>query len=52
MTAPLVVEAAARILDGRATKAGAVAPADLFDAADFLRALDPEHLTFSPSTSS
>ncbi|MFH9723101.1 saccharopine dehydrogenase family protein [Streptomyces sp. NPDC017254] len=46
VTAPLVVEAAARILDGRASGTGTRAPGDLFDATDFLRALDPGHLTF------
>jgi NAD(P)-dependent dehydrogenase (short-subunit alcohol dehydrogenase family) len=39
ITAPLLVEAAARILDGRITRTGAAAPGELFDAHDFLRAL-------------
>ncbi|WP_374778564.1 hypothetical protein [Streptomyces sp. NBC_01310] len=41
------MEAAARILDGRIDTTGAAAPGELFDAADFLRALDPAHLSFS-----
>ena len=45
-TAPLVVEAVERILDGRVRGSGALAPGEAFDAADFLRALVPEHLTF------
>jgi short subunit dehydrogenase-like uncharacterized protein len=48
-TAPLAVEAAARILDGRARRSGAVAPGEAFDSTGFLRALAPEHLTFSLS---
>ena len=45
-TAPLVVEAIERILDGRARGSGALAPGEAFDATDFLRALSPEHLNF------
>ncbi|MGW0802436.1 saccharopine dehydrogenase family protein [Nonomuraea sp. NPDC002799] len=45
VTAPLVVEATARILDGRITRTGAAAPGELFDAPDFLRALAPAPLT-------
>ncbi|MEU9497483.1 NAD(P)H-binding protein [Streptomyces sp. NPDC048196] len=50
VSAPLVVEAVRRILDGRVRTAGAAAPGEIFDAADFLRALAP-HLTveFDPS---
>jgi uncharacterized protein YbjT (DUF2867 family) len=44
-TAPLVVEAVERILDGRVRGSGALAPGEAFDAVDFLRALAPEHLT-------
>lgn len=47
VTAPIVVEAAVRILDGRVRGAGVAAAGELFDAADFLRALDPAHLTFT-----
>ncbi|MYV56747.1 saccharopine dehydrogenase NADP-binding domain-containing protein, partial [Streptomyces sp. SID3212] len=47
VTAPLVVEAAVRILDGRARRAGVAAAGELFDAPDFLRALDPAHLTYT-----
>jgi hypothetical protein len=45
-TAPLVVEAVERILDGRACGNGALAPGETFDSTDFLRALAPEYLTF------
>ncbi len=45
VTAPLLVEAVQRLLDGRATIQGAAAPGETFAAADFLTALDPEHLT-------
>jgi short subunit dehydrogenase-like uncharacterized protein len=45
-TAPLVVEAVERILDGRARGSGAFAPGETFDSADFLQALAPEYLTF------
>jgi hypothetical protein len=45
-TAPLVVEAIERILDGRARGSGALAPGETFDSTDFLRALAPEYLTF------
>jgi hypothetical protein len=44
VTAPLVVEAAQRILDGEVGKRGALAPGELFEATGFLRALAPEHL--------
>lgn len=47
VTAPLVVEAAAGILDGRVDMIGVAAPGELFDTEDFLRALDPTHLAFS-----
>ena len=45
-TAPLVVEAVERILDGRARSSGALAPGETFDSTDFLQALAPEYLTF------
>ena len=45
-TAPLVVEAVERILDGRAHGSGVLAPGETFDSTDFLRALTPEYLTF------
>jgi Saccharopine dehydrogenase NADP binding domain len=49
VTAPIVVEATERIVDGRATKRGTVAAGELFDAQDFLQALDPEHLSLELS---
>jgi len=45
VTAPLVVEAVSRILDGRARASGAVTAGQLFDARDFLSALSPEPLS-------
>ena len=45
VTAPIVVEAAVRLLDGRSATVGVAAPGALFDADDFLAALAPEHLT-------
>lgn len=48
VTAPIVAEATARILDGRVRGTGAGAAGELFDASDFLRALAPARLTFAP----
>ena len=45
VTAPLVAEAAERLLDGRAKPRGAAAPGEVFDAPDFLNALSPRHLS-------
>ncbi len=45
VTAPIVVEAVERILDGRFKAAGTVAAGEIFDAQDFLEALSPEHLS-------
>jgi hypothetical protein len=45
VTAPLVVEAARRLIDGRADVHGAAAPGEVFDADGFLDALSPHHLT-------
>lgn len=45
VTAPLVAEATRRLIDGRAKVQGASAPGEVFDAADFLDALSPRHLT-------
>jgi short subunit dehydrogenase-like uncharacterized protein len=56
VTAPLIAEAATRLIDGRAKVQGAAAPAQAFDAADFLDALSPHHLTirrdYPPATHS
>ena len=49
-TAPLVVEAVERILDGRSRGSGALAPGETFDSTDFLRSLAPEYLTFELGT--
>jgi uncharacterized protein YbjT (DUF2867 family) len=45
VTAPLLVEALQRILDGRVRGNGALAAGQAFDARDFLAALDPEAVT-------
>ena len=45
VTAPLVAEAARRLIDGRAKVQGAAAPGEVFDAAGFLDALSLHHLT-------
>src|SRR5262249_50413356 len=43
-TAPLVVEATERIINGLASRSGVLAAGDAFDARDFLKALSPTHL--------
>jgi hypothetical protein len=45
VTAPLVVEAAGRILAGTGDAPGVASVGARFDAGDFLRALSPDHLT-------
>ncbi|MBN9738732.1 MULTISPECIES: saccharopine dehydrogenase NADP-binding domain-containing protein [unclassified Pseudonocardia] len=45
VTAPLVVEAVVRLLDGRAQERGVLAPGEAFDAQDFLDSLSAEWLT-------
>src|SRR3712207_1996515 len=42
VTAPIVVEGAVRLLDGRHRGAGAAAPGEAFDAADVLASLERE----------
>jgi uncharacterized protein YbjT (DUF2867 family) len=49
VTAPLVVEAAVRIVAGSGSTAGVRAAGQIFDARDFLEALSPEHLTVAGS---
>jgi short subunit dehydrogenase-like uncharacterized protein len=44
VTAPLIAEAAQRILDGSVRNRGVCAPGEIFDAPTFLRALAPQHL--------
>lgn len=48
-TAPLVGEAVQRILAGNPRRSGALAPGELFDAPDFLRALTPDTMTLEIS---
>jgi hypothetical protein len=45
VTAPIIVEATERILDGRVSTAGTAAGGAIFDARDFLETLAPEHLS-------
>jgi hypothetical protein len=45
VTAPIVVEAAERILAGDIQITGTAAPGEVFDAEAFLRALSPEHIS-------
>ncbi|MFL1376298.1 saccharopine dehydrogenase NADP-binding domain-containing protein [Nocardiopsis protaetiae] len=47
VTAPLLAEAVARLLDGRVRAVGARAPGEVFDAADFLAALAPDPLALT-----
>jgi Saccharopine dehydrogenase NADP binding domain len=44
VTAPIVVEAAERVVGGAIRKSGVVAAGDVFDARDFLDSLDPAHV--------
>jgi Saccharopine dehydrogenase NADP binding domain len=44
VSAPIVVEAAVRIIDGKCKRIGVAAASELFDAAGFLEALEPHHL--------
>jgi short subunit dehydrogenase-like uncharacterized protein len=46
VTAPIVVEAAERILAGETRATGVAAPGEIFDAQAFLQALSPEHISF------
>ncbi|MEV6524359.1 saccharopine dehydrogenase NADP-binding domain-containing protein [Longispora sp. NPDC051575] len=48
-TAPIVVEAVERILDGRAKATGVATAGELFDARDFLAALPFDHLSLDGS---
>ncbi len=50
ITAPLIVEATIRIVDGMIKKKGVVSVAEVFDAADFLKSLCPEHLLIDIQT--
>jgi Saccharopine dehydrogenase NADP binding domain len=45
VTAPIVVEAARRVVNGLARTTGVVAAGEVFDAQDFLRSLAPAHLS-------
>ena len=45
ITAPLVVEATQRLVAGRVSATGVVAPGEVFDARDFLESLSPAYLS-------
>jgi hypothetical protein len=45
IAAPLVVEAARRVLSKPLEPTGVFPPGQIFDAPDFLRSLSPDHLT-------
>ena len=45
VTAPLIVEALARVVSGAVKRTGVLAAGEAFDARDFLRSLAPEHLS-------
>jgi hypothetical protein len=47
VTAPIVVEAAERIVNGLARKNGVVAAGEAFDARDFLNSLNPAHVVIN-----
>ncbi|MDZ4867637.1 MAG: saccharopine dehydrogenase, partial [Alphaproteobacteria bacterium] len=49
-TAPLVVEAMERIVDGRVKARGVLTAGEAFNASDFLRALSPQHFSFEISS--
>lgn len=51
VTAPIVVEAAERILAGETRATGVAAPGEIFDAQAFLQALSPEHISFESTNS-
>lgn len=46
ITAPIVVEAAQRVVNGRARTSGVITAGEAFDARDFLGSLAPAHLSF------
>jgi len=47
ITAPIVVEAALRVVSGLATSSGVVTAGQAFNPLNFLSALAPEHLSFA-----
>lgn len=47
VTAPLVVEAMQRIVDGRCESTGVLAPGEAFDAQDFLESVSAVHFAFA-----
>jgi len=46
ITAPIVVEATERLVNGLAKRTGVLAAGDAFDVSDFLTSLSPDHLYF------
>jgi hypothetical protein len=51
VTAPLIVEATIRIIEGKIRKKGVVSPGEIFDSTDFLQSLSPQYLDFNISIS-
>ena len=51
ITAPIVVEAASRLLSGDMQVTGTAAPGEIFDAEAFLGALSPEHISLERTES-
>jgi hypothetical protein len=49
ITAPIVVEATQRAVNGLIKTTGAVAAGEAFDAQDFLKSLAPSHLSLEPN---
>jgi len=49
VSAPIIVEAAVRIIDGKTNRIGVAAASELFDASEFLQSLEPEHLVVGRS---
>jgi hypothetical protein len=49
ISAPLVVEAAERVIGSLGGKAGVFSAGEIFDAADFLMSLTPKHLSYEIS---
>jgi hypothetical protein len=45
-SAPLIVEATIRILDGRISKKGVVSSGEIFDASDFLQSMSPKYIDY------
>jgi hypothetical protein len=49
ITAPIIVEATIRIVDGLTKKVGVVSAGEIFDSVDFIKSLSPEYLSIDIS---